>query len=111
MTQRNRGMKPGEHMRTSLVTVYPENLLDMERDALGEFETRPEFYVVVVRRVDLTWKIEILVAKPLTTGVMPDQVVRRITDLQKRILKDQASQRGSDNMAARRAKQQTEEGN
>tara|TARA_R100000306_G_C4364565_1_gene136963 strand:+ start:1166 stop:1498 length:333 start_codon:yes stop_codon:yes gene_type:complete len=103
MVKPDNGMVPGEVMRFSTVEVRDRNPLsgDMTIDGV---ERRPEFYIVVVRRLDLDWTIEILKGEPLSTGVLPDKVVDRISALKATIVKAQRSARGRDAAAARKFK-------
>ena len=99
------GMKPGEYMRTSLVPVYDPNSLEGTMTIDG-IERRPEFFIPVVRRLDTTWRIEVLRGVPIEDGVIPHEVVTRITELQKRIMREQRSDRGRDAALVRRAQDQ-----
>ena len=103
MAKPDNGLVPGEVMRFSTVEVRDRNPLsgDMTIDGV---ERRPEFYIVVVRRLDLDWTIEILKGEPLSTGVLPDKVVDRISALKATIVKTQRSARGRDAAAARKLK-------
>jgi hypothetical protein len=103
MAKRDNGILPGEVMRFSTVEVRDRNMLRGEMTIDGQ-EQRPEFYIVVVRRLDLDWTIEILKGEPLATGVLPDKVVGRIAALKDTIVKLQRSARGRDAAAVRKAK-------
>ena len=107
MVKRSSGMKPGEYMKTSLVEVYDENPLEGTPTIEG-IERRPEFYIPVVRRMDTTWRIEVLKGVPIADGVIPHEVVTRITELQKRIMREQRSDRGRDAALVRRAQEKEE---
>jgi hypothetical protein len=105
MAKRDNGILPGEVMRFSTVEVRDRNMLRGEMTIDGQ-EQRPEFYIVVVRRLDLDWTIEILKGEPLSTGILPDRVVDRIATLKDTIVKLQRSTRGRDAAAARKVKTQ-----
>ena len=97
---KSQGMLPGEYMKTALVLVPNENPIEGEITLHG-LERRPEMYVVVVRRRETTWRIEVLRATPIDDGVIPHQVAERIAVLRERIVKEQRRDRGRDQAAAR----------
>ena len=105
---RSRGMLPGEYMKHSTVLVYDENPLARSqggRETLVGREERPEFYVAVVRRRDLKWRIEILRGVPIDDGVIPDEVFTRIESMKDRIISEQRSDRGRDQALLRKVDQ------
>jgi hypothetical protein len=103
MAKRDNGILPGEVMRFTTVAVRDRNMLKGDMTIDGQ-EQRPEFYIVVVRRRDLDWTIEIQKGQPLATGILPDQVVHTITRLKSAIVTAQRSARGRDAAASRKAK-------
>ena len=102
MHPRSKGMLPGEYMKVGLVQVKDPNVLDGEITIKGDVERRPEFYVVIVRRFEGEWTVEVQATVPLTTGVWPDAVVTRIGKYQDRIIAEQRRDRGIEQAEARR---------
>ena len=105
---RSRGMLPGEYMKHSTVLVYDENPLARSRngrDTVVGREERPDFYVAVVRRRELKWRIEILKGVPIDDGIIPDAVFTRIESMKDRIITEQRSDRGRDQAMLRKADQ------
>ena len=105
---RSRGMLPGEYMKYSTILVYDENPLARSqggRETLAGREERPDFYVAVVRRRELTWRIEILKGVPIDDGIIPDGVFTRIESMKNRIIKEQRMDRGHDQALLRKADQ------
>ena len=106
--RRSQGMLPGEYMKHSTVLVYDENPLARSqggRETLVGREERPEFYVAVVRRRELKWRIEILKGVPIDDGVIPDEVFTRIESMKDRIISEQRSDHGRDQALLRRVDQ------
>ena len=103
---RARGMLPGEYMKHSTILVYDENPLARSqggRETLAGREERPDFYVAVVRRRELTWRIEILKGVPIDDGIIPDGVFTRIESMKNRIIAEQRSDRGRDQALLRKS--------
>ena len=110
--QRRQGMLPGEYMKHATVLVYDENPLANNpnaRDTLAGREDRPDFYMAIVRRRELKWRIEILKGVAVTDGVIPDEVFTRINSMKDRIIKEQRADRGRDQALIRKAEQEDEE--
>ena len=108
---RSRGMLPGEYMKHSTVLVYDENPLARSRngrDTIVGPEERPKFYIAVVRRRELKWRIEILKGVPIDDGVIPDEVFTRIEQMKNRIVSEQRSDRGRDQALLRKVDQDDE---
>lgn len=102
MHPRSKGMLPGEYMKVGLVQVNDPNTLDGDLTIRGDVERRPEFYVVIVRRFDGEWTVEVQTTVPLQSGIMPDAVVKRIATYQDRIIAEQRRDRGIEQAEARR---------
>ena len=101
--KRRRVMLPGEYMKTSLVEVWPRSALIPDRPPFRGIaedrtptweETRPDLYVVIVRRLDGDWHHEMLRAIPADGGVIPEEVFDRLERMRKAIRKEERRDRG-----------------
>lgn len=108
--RRRRVMLPGEYMKTSLVEVWPRSALVADRPPFRGIaedrtpsweETRPDLYVVIVRRNDGDWHYEMLRAIPADGGVIPEEVFERLERMKKAIIKEERSDRGKQQAALR----------
>ena len=115
MVRRDRGTRPGEIRKSSLVTVWKEGAT---RDRLevvyndNQIDTaeRLTYYVVEIRRLELgRFYTRVMEAKPLEGGEIPQEVLDRMTDLRKQIISQQKSDRGRA-QAVRRALDSTTDG-
>ena len=66
-------------------------------------------FVVIVRRLEKDWTIEVQKGVPLDDGVLPSEVVQAINRMQKTIVKEQREDRGRDGAALRRREAAGEE--
>lgn len=112
-----KGMLPDEYMETSLIEVWPLKEgedPDFEgrqfEEPLPWKEYRPDFYVLVVRRVDEVWHVEVMKAAPIDDGQIPGPVMERMWMMRKRIIHKQKSDKAKDAAAVRRAKAAEEKG-
>ena len=108
MVRRDRGTRPGEIRKTSLVTVWKEGATQDRMEVVyddNQIDTaeRLTYYVVEVRRLELgRFYTRVMEAKPLEGGEIPQEVLDRMTVMRKQIISQQKSDRGR-TQAARRA--------
>ena len=112
---KNRGMLPGEIMKTALIEVWPDPPINAEMGfsgrsvsdpaaALGWGENRPDFYVAVARRNEnRDWHFELLKAMPSGESHIPGEVMERFIRMRQRIMDEQRSDRSRNQALERMA--------
>ena len=100
------GMLPGEYMRVGHVKVWPKGL---EGDLTVQgLETRPEIYLLTVRKLDGEFKVEVMKGKPIDDGLLPHDVFKRMMSYYDAINKQERSEISKQAAVDRKAAREVE---
>ena len=100
------GMLPGEYMKVGHVKVWPKGLEGVM--TVNGLETRPDIYLVTVRKLDGEFSVEVMKGRPIDDGHLPHDVFKRLMSYYDLINKEERSDKAKQAAADRKAAREVE---